>query len=249
MAVGAVPEWQSKVERLFEFFPVLAERRDQVAGYLSGGERQMLAISQALLCDPKLLLVDELSLGLAPHLVNELMQRMREPARRVRHFGPADRAGRASPRSPSPTTATSWKAAASSTKARRTSCAATRTCRSSISAPASRARELSRGEAISPQPTVVGMTALLDDRATCRCASAASWRWTTFRSRSSRASCCGGGPERRRQDQPAQLHHRRLPRQRRAHRFDGQKSRVRRRTRRPSAESRARSSTTNCFRS
>lgn len=70
--------WQRKVEHLLTFFPILAQRRDQLAGYLSGGERQMLAISQGLLCDPKLLLVDELSLGLAPHLVKELMERIKE---------------------------------------------------------------------------------------------------------------------------------------------------------------------------
>jgi branched-chain amino acid transport system ATP-binding protein len=65
-------------ERVFSLFPVLAERRKQIAGYLSGGERQMLAISQALLCKPKLMLVDELSLGLAPFLVKELVGRLRE---------------------------------------------------------------------------------------------------------------------------------------------------------------------------
>jgi branched-chain amino acid transport system ATP-binding protein len=66
------------IDRLFDIFPVLAERRKQVSGYLSGGERQMLAISQALLCNPKLLIVDELSLGLAPLLVKELMTRLGE---------------------------------------------------------------------------------------------------------------------------------------------------------------------------
>lgn len=66
------------IDRVFDFFPVLAERRSQVSGYLSGGERQMLAISQALLCGPKLLLVDELSLGLAPRLVKELIVRLRD---------------------------------------------------------------------------------------------------------------------------------------------------------------------------
>ena len=74
---------RARSSSMFEIFPVLAARREQVAGYLSGGERQMLAISQALLCDPKLLLVDELSLGLAPHLVKELIGRLREPARAV----------------------------------------------------------------------------------------------------------------------------------------------------------------------
>ena len=76
-AAALMPTWHGQVERLFATFPVLATRRDQVAGYLSGGERQMLAIAQGLLCDPKLLLVDELSLGLAPHLVQEMMERLR----------------------------------------------------------------------------------------------------------------------------------------------------------------------------
>jgi len=65
-------------EMVLEFFPVLAARREQLAGYLSGGERQMLAIAQALLCRPKLLVVDELSLGLAPFLVKELIGRLRD---------------------------------------------------------------------------------------------------------------------------------------------------------------------------
>jgi branched-chain amino acid transport system ATP-binding protein len=68
----------AEITQMLEFFPVLAARREQVAGYLSGGERQMLAIAQALLCRPKLLLIDELSLGLAPFLVKELTGRLRE---------------------------------------------------------------------------------------------------------------------------------------------------------------------------
>lgn len=62
---------------VYSYFPMLKERRRQIAGYLSGGERQMLAIGQALLCQPKLLLVDELSLGLAPVIVTELMDMLK----------------------------------------------------------------------------------------------------------------------------------------------------------------------------
>ena len=68
--------WRAQVERICGIFPVLAERRHQIAGYLSGGERQMLAIAQGLLCDPKILLIDELSLGLAPRLVAQLMEQI-----------------------------------------------------------------------------------------------------------------------------------------------------------------------------
>src|SRR5437870_8142817 len=64
-------------EHVLSYFPRLAERPLQLAGYLSGGEKQMLAIAMALLCRPKLLLIDELSLGLAPIVVKELMERLR----------------------------------------------------------------------------------------------------------------------------------------------------------------------------
>lgn len=73
---GPTSQWKKEVEKVHHFFPILYERRNQVAGYLSGGERQMLAIGNALLCSPQLLLVDELSLGLAPVMVEQLMGRV-----------------------------------------------------------------------------------------------------------------------------------------------------------------------------
>jgi branched-chain amino acid transport system ATP-binding protein len=65
-------------ELVFQFFPKLAELRSRTAGLLSGGERQMLALASAIVCGPQLLLVDELSLGLAPVVVEDLAQRLVE---------------------------------------------------------------------------------------------------------------------------------------------------------------------------
>src|SRR5688572_1428964 len=65
---------QSDLERCYMLFPVLAERREQRAGTLSGGEQQMLAIGRALMARPQLLLLDEPSLGLAPLVVRKIFQ-------------------------------------------------------------------------------------------------------------------------------------------------------------------------------
>lgn len=71
-------EAKIKLDQVYDLFPRLKERKNQVSGTLSGGERSMLAIGRAFMYSPKLLLIDEPSVGLAPLIKNEILQRIQE---------------------------------------------------------------------------------------------------------------------------------------------------------------------------
>jgi branched-chain amino acid transport system ATP-binding protein len=87
--IAPIPRGTSSAERrrreslVYQFFPQLGELRSRLGGLLSGGERQMLALASAIVCRPELLLVDELSLGLAPVLVEDLLRRLTEIRREL----------------------------------------------------------------------------------------------------------------------------------------------------------------------
>ena len=74
----ARPDKDRNLKKVFRLFPILEARKNQVAKTLSGGEQQMLVIGRGLMSDPKLMLLDELSLGLAPIVVNEIFKTLKE---------------------------------------------------------------------------------------------------------------------------------------------------------------------------
>jgi branched-chain amino acid transport system ATP-binding protein len=71
-------DWSSNLDYILGLFPVLAERRNQFAGTLSGGEQQMVAIGRGLASSPRLLMLDEPSMGLAPAIVDTIFERIVE---------------------------------------------------------------------------------------------------------------------------------------------------------------------------
>jgi branched-chain amino acid transport system ATP-binding protein len=73
-----ISNFKNNIEKVFSLFPILKERAKQMGGTLSGGEQQMLAIGRALMANPKLLLLDEPSLGLAPIMVSKIFKTIKE---------------------------------------------------------------------------------------------------------------------------------------------------------------------------
>ena len=78
----ARPKSAQNLQRVYKLFPVLEKRKGQLAKTLSGGEKQMLALGRSVMSNPRLMLLDEMSLGLAPLLVNELYKALREIKKR-----------------------------------------------------------------------------------------------------------------------------------------------------------------------
>jgi branched-chain amino acid transport system ATP-binding protein len=74
----ARPKTKVNFERVYHLFPILKERRKQIAKTLSGGEQQMLAIGRGLMADPRLMLIDEMSLGLAPIVIDDLFKALKK---------------------------------------------------------------------------------------------------------------------------------------------------------------------------
>ncbi len=118
---------QAGRDRVLELFPQLGQRLTAPARTLSGGEQQMVVLAQALITQPRYLLIDELSLGLAPVVVSRLIPVIARGGR-IRHRRAADRAVRHRRARPGPPAPTSWRAAGSASPAWPASCASNPSC-------------------------------------------------------------------------------------------------------------------------
>ena len=83
LIMGSFPKFARKkvsesLERVYELFPVLKEKRNDLSGSLSGGQRQMVAVGRALMTNPEMILFDEISLGLAPTIIKDIYARVKE---------------------------------------------------------------------------------------------------------------------------------------------------------------------------
>ena len=118
-AATARPRSAATSTSSIEYFPRLKLRRHSQAGYTSGGEQQMTAIGRALMSRPKMILLDEPSMGLAPQLVEEIFEHRRRSSTRSRACPSCSPSRTPTSRCASPNTATSWNPAASCSTARR----------------------------------------------------------------------------------------------------------------------------------
>ena len=134
LSLAAGPGGKGALDKAIDAFPRLGERLSQTAGTMSGGEQQMLALARAYIADPKVMLLDEVSMGLAPKIVDEIFEFLGRVAQEGRRC--CSSSSTSPGRSPWPTTSTSSTGARSPTEASRPS-SRTRTSSPATSAPTS----------------------------------------------------------------------------------------------------------------